>query len=231
MKIVVWNCPSNFSAKAHLLHDLSPDLAIIPECGQEDSKALAQEGYSSLWFGTNPKKGLAVFARSPWIIEQLAPATNTWVVPIKVLGPENLTLIAVWACHNTSRSYAGYVDQLYESFRDHDEWFADGPVVIAGDFNSNARFNHAISGNNHSSIVSLLAERGLTSAYHSHSGELQGEELKPTFHMHWNRDKPHHLDYIFIPEEWRSRLISLDVGHVDKWLTHSDHNPVVASFV
>jgi len=231
MKIVTWNCFSRFDDKAHLIHEMRPDLAVIQECAKKDAAALECEGYSALWFGTNEKKGVAVLAASPWKIEQIAPPENTWIVPIQVSGPVRFVLLAVWAWHETNQRYAGYVDQVYEALSSHPEWFDHGPVVAAGDFNSSAEFDRHIKGNNHSSIVSLFEKRGMTSAYHQFYSEKQGDEKVHTFHHNWDRGNPFHIDYIFIPNEWRSKLDSMQVGGVEDWITQSDHCPLVANFV
>jgi exodeoxyribonuclease-3 len=230
MKIVSWNCPNRFAEKAHLIYEMRPDIAVIQECAKKDLAALEREGYSALWFGSNEKKGLAVFAASPWTIEEIAPPDNWWVVPIQVSGPVNFLLIAIWAWDPSKRGYAGYVEQITEAFRNHFEWFGRGPVIAAGDFNSSSEFDKHITGDNHSSIVSLLEKRGLTSAYHHFYGQQHGDEKTHTYHHTWNRDKPFHLDYIFVPHEWRTRLNSIDVGDVDEWISHSDHCPLVANF-
>jgi exonuclease III len=40
-------------------------------------------------------------------------------------------------------------------------------------------------------------------------------------------DRTFHLDYIFIPREWASRLKTVEVGKCETWLKLSDHCPVV----
>jgi exonuclease III len=40
--------------------------------------------------------------------------------------------------------------------------------------------------------------------------------------------RPYHLDYLFLPQAWLSRLKTLQVGAADAWLAYSDHVPVVA---
>jgi hypothetical protein len=48
MKIVTWNCFSRFDDKAHLIHEMRPDVAVIQECSKADAIALDHEGYSAL---------------------------------------------------------------------------------------------------------------------------------------------------------------------------------------
>jgi exonuclease III len=230
MKLLTWNCCGSFASKVKLIHDMQPDVAVIPECSQEDaSRALAESGYTSLWFGSNPAKGLAIFAASAWTLELAAKPDNTWIVPIHVRGPESFLLIAVWAWHDTNKSYAGYVQQLEQAFERNPSWFSSHePLVIAGDFNSNSQFDKHLSGTTHSQLVSFLTDHQVVSAYHTHTGEPQGQEKLSTFHLYRHVDKPHHIDYIFIPDAWKSRLSDVTIGSKSDWLKHSDHLPMMA---
>ena len=56
--------------------------------------------------------------------------------------------------------------------------------------------------------------------------EQNGKEKQPTFHQTKNIEKPFHIDYIFLPRDWGSRIKGLEVGHHAQWLKHSDHCPV-----
>lgn len=38
------------------------------------------------------------------------------------------------------------------------------------------------------------------SAYHEHFSEAHGQESRPTYYFLWNRRKPFHIDYCFVPE-------------------------------
>jgi hypothetical protein len=52
--------------KAEALLSLNPDLAVVPECSEKATVAFQQFGYETLWFGSNPLKGLGVFCRAGW---------------------------------------------------------------------------------------------------------------------------------------------------------------------
>ena len=69
----------------------------------------------------------------------------------------------------------------------------------------------------------MLKTKGLESAYHYVTGEKQGEETKPTFHMHRKVEKTFHIDHCFIKPEMIQSYEVLDRG----WLEISDHIPVV----
>jgi exonuclease III len=75
--------------------------------------------------------------------------------------------------------------------------------------------------------MKLLDERGLVSAYHEYFHEPQGEESRHTMFFYRRRDRTFHLDYIFIPRVWASRLRTVEVGNCETWLKLSDHCPVV----
>jgi len=67
----------------------------------------------------------------------------------------------------------------------------------------------------------------LVYADHAFTGDAQGGERKPTFQHMGSRHGTYHIDYCFIPKQWASRLISVDVGSVKGWRRLSDHAPLV----
>ncbi len=182
-------------------------------------------GFSSLWFGSNPHKGLGVFCREDWNFRVLPQTEQKWIVPIAVETP--FTLVAVWACAVGPSREDRYIGQVYQALVAHPEWFNGNPVVIAGDFNSNKIWDAHREVGDHSAVVKLLDDCGLVSAYHEHFGEPQGEESRRTLFMFRHADKPYHIDYVFIPQEWAPRLQTVEVGGYEQWSKLSDHCPVV----
>jgi exodeoxyribonuclease III len=89
---------------------------------------------------------------------------------------------------------------------------------------------HRLVGN-HSAVVKLLDERGLVSTYHDYFHEPQGEESRHTMFFYRRRDRTFHLDYIFIPRGWATRLRTVEVGQFLTWSKLSDHCPVVVEVV
>jgi exodeoxyribonuclease-3 len=143
--------------------------------------------------------------------------------------PPPFTLLAVWACVAGEKRADRYIGQVYQALMAHPEWFNGSPVVV--DFNSNKIWDAKRVVGNHSAVVKLLDERGLVSTYHQHFGELQGVESRRTLYMFRHEDKPYHIDYIFIPREWASRLQTVEVGGYEQWSKLSDHCPVVVEIV
>ncbi|MES2392947.1 MAG: endonuclease/exonuclease/phosphatase family protein [Acidobacteriota bacterium] len=226
MRIVTWNCQMGLDKKAHALLALTPDVAVVPECSEKSASAFRHHGYESLWFGSNPVKGLGIFCRKEWSLRALPQARQKWIVPVVVDAPTPFILIAVWACRVGSKKADHYVGQVYQALMAHPDWFDGRPVVLAGDLNSNQIWDSERLVGNHSDVVRVLAERGLVSGYHEFFNQAHGMETSPTMHLYRHSDRPYHLDYIFVPQEWMPHLKMVDVGTFADWSKLSDHCPV-----
>lgn len=225
MRIATWNCQMAFARKSNDFFLTQPDIALIQECSAKDAEAVSSQGYSSLWFGSNTSKGIAVFYRAGWELRPIAQPDHKWIVGLEVNGPEVFTLIAVWSWIEVS-NLQGYVSCVRRALSSHPEWFEHGPVVMAGDFNSNCRGENFTKGG-HATLVTELEQRGLVSGYHTYRSEKQGSETKPTFHLYRHLDKPFHIDYIFVPSGWADRITNCEVGRPEQWTSYSDHCPLV----
>lgn len=227
MKIVTWNCQQAFEKKAKFIFAGSPDIVVIQECSKKSAE-LGYEGYFGQWAGGSATRGLGVFCKENWTLSRLGEPKEDdpkWIVPYQVRGSLNFTLIAVWACAVKGKPREDYVGQIHLALSKRPEWFTDTPVVMAGDFNSNAIFDRNRGEINHSSMVDELRKHGLESAYHALNGRDQGVAEVPTFHMYRKVERPFHLDYIFIPIKWRSGS-SLEIGSHEEWSSKSDHCPL-----
>jgi exonuclease III len=221
------------SKKRELLYALSPDVAVIPECSQSSMLMCQADGFDSHWWGNNKNKGLGVIAAKPWSLEaaSLRPRTprQKWIAPVKVRGPRDFLLLCVWACPVGNQREKNYVGQIHEAIVRHPHWFAPGnPTVICGDFNSNKIFDPGRKKRSHSTVVRLLAERGIASAYHHFFTEDHGAETRPTYYFWHRQERCFHFDYIFLPHSWMGRVTDFHVGAFDKWRAASDHVPLVA---
>jgi exodeoxyribonuclease-3 len=228
MKIITWNCAGRFAKTANVLFAENPDIAVIQECLKITISSLEIGGYDVLWFGNEGRKGVAVFCKSNWQMRQIAAPRHNWVIPLHVTGPEDFTLIAVWSCPPKIRSQA-YITLIRTALREDSQWFTTGPVILAGDFNSNSKWDKPRT-QNHKSLVADLEKLGLASVYHAQYLEAQGAESIHTFHLQWKTEKPFHIDYIFVPKDWLSRLLHFEVGDHPRWSRLSDHRPLIASF-
>ena len=241
--------------KRELLYQLRPDIAVIPECSCDSMLACIDDGFDACWWGKNKHKGLGVLAAKPWTLEsglgaetrpsvserrqvlqnqprQNQPRQNRprqkWIAPVRVHGPCDFLLLPVWACPVGKVREHNYVGQIFDAIVRHPEWFTrEFPTVICGDFNSNTIFDPGRKKKSHSSVVRLLAERGLTSVYHEFFSENHGAETRPTYYFWHREERSFHIDYIFLPQMWMNRVVTCEVGAYQQWRPASDHMPVV----
>lgn len=227
MKIVVWNCKMALARKRQHLYDLHPDLAVIPECSKDHLELCAKDGFDGRWFGDNPLKGLGVLVAKPLRIARTGKPPNRWVAPLWISGgPCDFLLIAVWAMHIKGNVVRSYIGQVYEAVAEHPQWFAGRPSIICGDFNSNKIWDEKRETRGHSAVVSLLENHNLVSAYHAFFFEPQGEETRPTHYFYHRKERPYHVDYVFLPKGWASEIKDVEVGNHAVWSKLSDHVPV-----
>lgn len=224
MRVVVWNCCRGpLSRKLAYLDELNADVAIVPECPRPGFGNPALHA----WCGAKETQGLAVFARSPYSLEPLSAVDGIppYVMPVRVDGPRSFSLLAVW-----TQKEAGYVRGMEQVLSGYADLFSGGPVVVAGDLNSNAIWNRKDRGYNHSDLVGELADLGLVSGYHAYFGEEHGQESRPTHHWRRNPEAPYHIDYCFVPSGWIEELECVEVLDLPEGSRLSDHLPLVVQF-
>ena len=222
MRIATWNCcRGKFEIKAPLLDPLDADVVVLQEVARPAAPT------DALWFGTNPRQGLAVLARNGYTAHAL-PArrgVQRHIVPIQVTGPRSFFLLAVWSLNEKPHPYVRAVVHAVNRYKDLIE---AQPSVIVGDFNSNTPWDRKRKGaHDHSFLVKLLGKLGLVSAYHHFHGEPQGAETRPTYYFQWKEKTPYHLDHCFVPAAWASDVSSVTVGNYADWSKYSDHRPMV----
>jgi exodeoxyribonuclease-3 len=223
MRLVVWNVNRAAHRKMDALRRLRPDVAILAECAGPSvaaSRPVYGEAETSAWVGDNPTQGLAVLGFGDW---RVTPSDQMGggklALPVHIEGRLKFGMLALW----TQQPH--YARPAHEAVGAHAPMLSDGPAIVAGDLNSNQSFDRARNPG-HATLVRALGERGLFSAYHHHFGEDQGKETRPTFHMR-RQGAPYHLDYAFLPDAWRSRVRSVEVGSKAVWASLSDHMPLV----
>lgn len=222
MRLVTWNCCRGpYEKKAALLDVLAADVAVLQECARPQT-----ESDSLLWFGDNPRQGLAVAARGDYRLRRVRRARSVpkYVMPVEVSGPRSFLLFAVWT--KTGQEHC-YVEAAVRAVHLYRQLIGSGPAVFMGDVNSNVIWDHQHPVDRcHTALVDRLSALGLTSAYHTFFDESHGEETRPTYYFHWKQTKPFHLDYCFIPKAWVPHLREVRVESYENWKAHSDHRPL-----
>ena len=219
MKIVSWNCNGKFRTKYKIIKEINADIYVIQEC--ENPAETQNEDYrvfanNYIWVGNNKNKGLGVFANQDIII-----TNNNWpsyclrnFISVKV----NCTfdLLAVWACKP-------YIEEYFVYHSINEKYYNDSMVII-GNFNSNKIWDNKHHNRDHSAVVGLLNDIGLTSAYHLKYNEKQGKETESTFFLYKHKNRGYHIDYAFANEK---NIRHYKILTENEWLNYSDHKPIV----
>lgn len=217
---------------------LQPDIAVICECA-EPKRLQALAGSldfrtQSVWIGDNLNKGLAVFAFNGFAVELSQPfyPTLRHVAPVRVTGPLDCNVLAVWAQNGSGGvSRKHQLGPLRRALTKYRDFLAERFSIVAGDFNNNVYWHRPGWRINHANAVATLETLGFASAYHAVRGEPQGEETVPT--LYWRdrkKDGPtYHIDYVFLPSQWFGRVRELTVGTFEDWCGSglSDHVPIL----
>ena len=192
---------------------------------------------SALWVGTNPNKGLGVFAFGDFELCRHEPffPTLRFFLPVHVSGPRRFRLLAVWA-QNASGGITRkhQLGPLRRALSKYQDFLLAEPAVLGGDCNNNAIWDRPGWRVNHMPAVRRLEGMNLHSVYHALCGEAHGQESTPT--IYWRdrkRDGPtYHIDYVFAPADWIASKSKFQIGSYDDWIGNglSDHVPIIVEF-
>jgi len=235
MKLITWNCQGAFRKKADTILKLQPDILVVQESEHPDRLTFstkAKRPNDIYWYGDNVHKGVGIYSYSDYKFE-LIPEFSTsfrYVIPLRVTGHgQRFNLFAVWAMDNKENRAARYIGQVWNAIN-HYTSLLDGPIILAGDFNSNKIWDYKDRVGSHSDVVRKLADNNIHSIYHRHYKEEQGKEKHPTFFLHRNQNKPYHLDYCFASAGIADSVQKVEIGRFQKWIAHSDHLPLKVTF-
>jgi exodeoxyribonuclease-3 len=238
MRLVAWNCAMGLSRKLEELRKLRPDMAVLSEvaCSKRLRKSRPElHELPIIWVGDkNPNKGLAVisFTGSELALDASYRKTNKFVAPVRVNGPKRFNLLAVWDYNDRQEGLNKRPGPLLRALEQSSDFCKERDLVVAGDFNNNRQWDKPNGLNNMVRIARELMDRGLVSLYHEQTKLPFGSEAQFTY-WHWRRrDRPYHIDYIFVPKTWLKNKISFEIGTFEPWcLTRrSDHAPLIAEF-
>ena len=97
MRLATWNCQTGLDSNWGAVEALDADVLVVQECG---SRTPAQRPTTTGGRASGEQeagtKGLAVLARSPYMIETLEPS-EPFVVSTLISGPERFRFVVFWA--------------------------------------------------------------------------------------------------------------------------------------
>jgi exodeoxyribonuclease-3 len=225
-----------FHRKYNQILKIKPDIAVISECAAPEHMAKLAPRFaptSSVWIGSNSRKGLGVFTFGAWQgeLSSIHEDDFPFVAPVHIEGPTLFNLLGVWACHNRPDSYRAKLGPLNRALTAYRSFIKERLTIVAGDLNDNVIWDKPTKLNNHSVNVSELEDLGLRSAYHHWRAVEQGSEPEPT--LYWRNRTIHgpryHIDYCFVPESWTTAISAVTVGSFEDWVGTklSDHVPLI----
>jgi exonuclease III len=225
-----------FRKKANFILAHKPDILVVQECECPDKLLFPVDTLKptdTLWFGENPNKGLGIFSYGNYRLTVLANHNQAFrmIVPVSVSGGKsNFNLFAIWA-HNPKDKDGRYIEQVWKAVHHYGALLTEKPTILMGDFNSNKIWDKEHPKSSHSDVVKLLEGKKIFSSYHLLHKQEQGTEAHPTLYMYRHKDKPYHIDYCFVSAEMAKRLQSVEIGDYESWTKHSDHVPVIVTFM
>ncbi|MCG6146560.1 endonuclease/exonuclease/phosphatase family protein [Leptospira bandrabouensis] len=246
MKIVSWNCSGGFRKKFKNVEVLNPDIIIIQECENPEKyhKDFLDFSYNTfIWEGESENKGIGIFYKSNYNLKKLnwngnytikIPENNSkhlnWTTnELRQFLPVSLTIdlniLAVWTKGNKNQTFE-YIGQFWKFILANKEKLLEKPSIIIGDFNSNKKWDKIDRWWNHSEVINILDSWNYKSLYHELYLQEQGNEQIPTFYLHRNREKPYHIDYVFLPKNFIGNT-KFEIGKFDEWIKLSDHMPLI----
>jgi hypothetical protein len=223
LRLVAWNAGEALAKKATRLLDLAPDIAIVAECG-EAARLVGLDRVG--WIGSNPHKGLAVYARPELagVVSACWDDRHEWFLPIS-FSNLGLNVLAVWAMNHRGGE-GPRLGRTHRALTRYASFLATGDAIVLGDFNDNVRWDTARNPA-FATTTRLLEDAGYRNVYYSRTGVTPGAEPTGSFFFYRHRNRPYLIDHALVPDRWLSAIRTFAVGEPEDWLDLSDHVPVV----
>lgn len=223
-----------FRKKTDYILKHKPDILIIPECEHPNKIVFPnrKKPTSTIWFGKNQHKGLAVFSFNDYQLILLPKHNPTFkiILPIKVFYKQTeMLLFAIWANNPADRGFE-YNGQIWKALKEYEPLLNHSRILLVGDFNSNTIWDRPKRIHNHTALVEKLAQKKIISTYHHYFNQTQGKEKHPTLYMYRHQNKPYHIDYCFASASLIKKLNFVKVGRYHAWRDKSDHTPLIVDF-
>lgn len=235
LRLTTWNCNAHpritssitasqvFDEKARLLAGVDPDISII----QEIPDPCREQTPYLQWDGPYRARGVAVITKPQYrVIPLYTKGAHRSVYPYRIEGPHTFYLFAIWALpQKKSPSFQDYVREVQSGIDNVAQELQMLPVLLAGDFNSNPKWDRPTSLFTHTKLIDALSQRfNVMSAYHHLYRGSAGFEQHATYHHRRNLADAFHIDYCLVPRTWHVNQVV--IGPYDAWHQYSDHCPI-----
>ncbi|WP_197051133.1 endonuclease/exonuclease/phosphatase family protein [Sulfurospirillum cavolei] len=222
-----------FRKKSEIMTSFFHDIVILQECEILEKIPNQEKVNSSLWIGHNQNKGLAVFAFNNYELK-INPLYNEayrYIIPIDIFfnKEKQFTLFAVWTMNDSINREQRYIGQVVYALKEYESLLNDKTIII-GDFNWNKIWDMRKKKLNFADLLTITDSYNIKSLYHFYFNEVFGAEVLSTLFLQKNIKKPYHIDYCFAGSYWHEKLKNVDVGKPEKWLSKSDHMPLLFEF-
>jgi exonuclease III len=242
LRLVAYNFLSGGSSKrpghwSRVLRTLTPDIIFGQECRPpevtpgENFRLGPKDAF--LWHSAGTARwGSGLLLRLAELVPIEVPQYQGWVVGGEVRSAPWAALpIRVFSIHSPAGE-RGYVRTTHEILDRIGRIKGHAEVVLGGDFNVTVGYRPAndppsIGRSRRDLLDRLGGEFGLISCWQAAN---PNRPLAQTLRWSGNPATPYHCDGIFVPRDWRRRLVSCRVVSGSRWKKLSDHNPVFAEF-
>ena len=224
----------------HLLDSQNPDIVLAQESHDPKTQfrtLFDTPGGHVIWQELpDAGRGSAIFCRSGKLTEVPLPdfvgqvlVAETTPVPWSVAPHAPLRIACICAGKAAKGGYAARVHAILDLLANSEH---DGDLIVGGDFNLTVSERHP-----EEELTTHPADLEIQHRLRDKFGLLNcwqtahpNEHLAQTLRYVKNRTIPYHIDGLFVPQSWQSRLMSCGVLRSEKWEQLSDHLPVVARF-
>lgn len=224
MRIATWNCCGRFREKSQYISRFKPDVLAAQEVESlDDASHFCGECQPTCFYRAALRpipKSIAALSYTDTQIDSLCVMPGVRCYAVRK-GDLDFQVMAVW----TSVSSDGREDyrQLHEALIHHDGFVRQRPTIVLGDLNLNATYK----GDGWRTLQALTDSLGLVSAYHEYFKEAYGQETRPTYYHKHVKNHSFHVDYCFLPHDWKRHIDAVTIGTFEDWSQVSDHVPVI----
>lgn len=226
MKIVSWNMggfayqKKQIEAWACLENDLKPDIALLQEVPRSKFDELdeCRQGFSyqGAAYGTMIFCGQALATNAVENAERSIRTAEMYVSAIDFCLSERP--IAIMSVHaNPGKLQKEALKRLLDFL---ELVGRSVPIIVGGDFNACRHYDEIYKRNAYSWFFEYIERIGF---YDCHFG-LHGKEER----TYWSKRtaEPYQDDHIFVPADWKNRIVRCDVLPYDPIRGMSDHGPI-----